>query len=220
MLQSIISSLNSNKIILASGSPRRKTILQNHVGMVFDVVPSTFEENIDKSIPPIDYVRETAKQKALEVAQRLCVGEGSPDLIISADTVVMQDNLIFEKPKDRQDAFNMIMRFSGRKHSVCTGVTLLCPATSTVFTGSKVDGYENLLMTQFHETTDVMMAKLSPDIVNAYIDTGESMDKAGGYGIQAIGASIVEGIYGDYYNVMGFPLHKFCKVLLDIYNKK
>ncbi|XP_069110192.1 probable bifunctional dTTP/UTP pyrophosphatase/methyltransferase protein [Argopecten irradians] len=99
--------------------------------MVFDVVPSTFEENIDKSIPPIDYVRETAKQKALEVAQRLCVGEGSPDLIISADTVVMQDNLIFEKPKDRQDAFNMIMRFSGRKHSVCTGVTLLCPATST-----------------------------------------------------------------------------------------
>ncbi|XP_060082368.1 probable bifunctional dTTP/UTP pyrophosphatase/methyltransferase protein isoform X2 [Ylistrum balloti] len=190
------------------------------MGLVFDVVPSTFEENIDKSLLPIDYVRETAKQKALEVAQRLCSGEGSPDLIISADTVVTQDNQIFEKPKDYQDAYNMLMRFSGRKHSVCTGVTLLCPVNSSVFTGSKIDGYEDLLMTQFHESTDVIMANLTPDIVNAYIDTGECRDKAGGYGIQGIGASLVEGITGDFYNVMGFPLHRFCKEMLEIYNKK
>merc|ERR1712154_517011 len=96
--------LNAQKNVLASSSPRRKLILEN-IGLKFDVVPSTFEENLDKSkYQPHEYVVETARHKTAEVAARLALTEPLPDLIIGADTVVSQGKEIFEKPKDRQDA--------------------------------------------------------------------------------------------------------------------
>ncbi|XP_074649635.1 putative bifunctional dTTP/UTP pyrophosphatase/methyltransferase protein [Tubulanus polymorphus] len=209
MLQQISNVLSTQRIILASGSPRRKLILEN-IGLKFEVVPSTFLEDLDKGSfdHPADYVKETARHKTLEIARKLASDSRPPDLIIGADTIVTLDGVIYEKPKDKQDAFKMLSKFSGRNHTVYTGICLVKPKFS--------DG-EEFHVKLFHEGTEVRMTEMSSDVINAYIDTGEPMDKAGGYGIQAIGGTLVEGIHGDYFNVMGFPLHKFSKELLKFY---
>ncbi|XP_076447050.1 putative bifunctional dTTP/UTP pyrophosphatase/methyltransferase protein [Babylonia areolata] len=214
MLQSIMHILNSQRVVLASGSPRRKQILQN-VGLKFEVIPSTFEEKLEKSTfpSPVEYVLETARQKTIEVEQRLRQDSAPPDLIIGADTVVSMDGKIFEKPRDEQDAFDMLSGFSGKSHTVYTGVVLITRAVNGSGDGASVN------VQQFHEETEVTMAALTPKIIQSYIATGEPMDKAGGYGIQAIGATLVEKVSGDYYNVMGFPLCRFAKELLKTYSQ-
>lgn len=197
--------LASQRIVLASGSPRRKQILEN-IGLKFEVIPSGYEENLDKSLfkHPHEYVLETAKHKTLEVAERLKNDKKAPDLVIGADTVVTMDGKIFEKPKDEDDAFQMLSGFSGRCHTVITGVILVSP--------KKGQGFD---IKSFHEATEVEFDEVTPEVVRAYIATGEPMDKAGGYGIQAVGGTLVKGIKGDYFNVMGFPLHHFAKRLLE-----
>ncbi|XP_022235004.1 N-acetylserotonin O-methyltransferase-like protein, partial [Limulus polyphemus] len=99
-----------------------------------------------------------------------------------------------------------ILRFSGRCHTVYTGVTLIKPS---------VKNPKEFDVKRFYEATDVFMPTLSSDVIKAYVKTGEPMDKAGGYGIQEKGGTLVERVSGDYFNVMGFPLHRFCKELLD-----
>ncbi|KAI0217810.1 putative bifunctional dTTP/UTP pyrophosphatase/methyltransferase protein [Lamellibrachia satsuma] len=219
MLQPIMQKLHTERIILASGSPRRKEILEN-MGLKFEVVPSTFEEDLDKGSfsHPYDYVKETAKQKALEVAKRLSSEQRCPDLLIGADTVVAMEDNIFEKPANRQKAYEMLSRFSGRTHTVYTGVVLVTPATDDLKGAS--DDTDRFHVNAFHEATDVKFGILSDEIIKAYIATGESMDKAGAYGLQAIGGSLVEAIHGDYFNVVGFPLHHFSKQLLQLYATK
>ncbi|XP_071124413.1 probable bifunctional dTTP/UTP pyrophosphatase/methyltransferase protein isoform X1 [Mytilus edulis] len=212
MLQPIIHNLNCKRIILASSSPRRKQILEN-IGLKFEILKSNFEENLDKSSfkSPVDYVKETAKQKTIEVASILADKQAPIDLVIGADTVVTHNNVIFEKPRDKTHACEMLKQFSGSIHTVWTAVVLITPINSTVFKGDKLCAEdERFYITEFQESTDVMMTKLTPEIIKSYVDTGETLDKAGGYGIQAIGGSLIEGIKGDYFNVMGFPLHKFC----------
>ncbi|XP_071078733.1 probable bifunctional dTTP/UTP pyrophosphatase/methyltransferase protein [Haliotis cracherodii] len=218
MLQPIMHVLNVQRIILASGSPRRKQILQN-IGLQFEAVPSTFEENLDKSLfpHPSDYVKENARLKALEVANKLAGDQIVPDLVIGADTVVAMDNTIYEKPKSRDDAINMLTGFSGRSHTVYTGMALVSPLQSSVITSGEVTEDGKFRLNLFHEATDVMMTDLTEEVVKMYIDTGEPMDKAGGYGIQAIGGTLVKGIRGDYFNVMGFPLHSFSRTLASLY---
>ncbi|KAL8616801.1 hypothetical protein ACOMHN_017838 [Nucella lapillus] len=185
-------------------------------GLNFEVIASTFEENLDKAAfpSPVEYVLETAKQKTVEVAQRLKQEPTPPDLIIGADTVVTMDGKIFEKPKDKLDAFNMLNGFSGKSHTVYTGVVLITGGNQ----GCGDDAITGVH--QFYEATEVTLAALTPDIIQSYIATGESMDKAGGYGIQAIGGTFVEKVNGDYFNVMGFPLCRFSKELLKIYTPK
>ncbi|XP_071786944.1 probable bifunctional dTTP/UTP pyrophosphatase/methyltransferase protein isoform X2 [Asterias amurensis] len=209
MLQPIISELSSMRIILASGSPRRKDVLSK-IGLKFEVVPSTFEENLDKSLfnSAKDYVKETALKKAEEVAQRL-QGANQPNLIIGADTVVVLGDTILEKPRDDEHAYEMLSQLNGSSHYVHTGVALLTPKR----------GDKTFDKVQFHETTEVKFADLSPEIIRAYVATGESLDKAGGYGIQEIGGSLVQSVSGDYFNVVGFPLHSFCKQLLLLLGK-
>ncbi|XP_078325220.1 putative bifunctional dTTP/UTP pyrophosphatase/methyltransferase protein isoform X3 [Crassostrea virginica] len=189
-----------------------------HLNLKFDTAKSNFEENLDKSSfsSPSDYVRETAKQKTLEVVQRLFSIEESPELIIGADTVVTDGKNIFEKPKDKDHAVEMITSYCGRSHKVLTSVVLITPKSSKVFKG-KEPLNEQLDITQFEEISEVFIPELPEEVVRSYVDTGESMDKAGGYGIQAIGGSLISGIQGDYFNVMGFPLHKFCVELRHIY---
>ncbi|XP_070554147.1 probable bifunctional dTTP/UTP pyrophosphatase/methyltransferase protein [Ptychodera flava] len=212
MLQPILHKLESQRVVLASGSPRRKEILKN-VGLTFEVIKSQFKENLDKSSfsSPIDYVSETAKQKTEDVANRL-KGPGCPDLIIGADTIVTLEGKILEKPKDREDAFNMLSALSGRTHTVHTAMVIVTPTEN-----SSKNPFQ---MINFNESTDVVFGHLTPEIINAYIDTGEPMDKAGGYGIQALGGTLVQSINGDYYNVVGFPLHNFCKHLMKLYANK
>ncbi|XP_002735117.1 putative bifunctional dTTP/UTP pyrophosphatase/methyltransferase protein [Saccoglossus kowalevskii] len=211
MLQPILHKLHNQRIVLASGSPRRQEILRN-IGLKFEVITSKFEENFDKSLfsSPVDYVNETAKEKTLEVANRL-QGPGCPDIIIGADTVVSLGEKILEKPQDKNDAFTMLSSLSGKSHTVYTGMVIL--------TKTDKQSKHPFDILQFHEATDVVFGELTPEIIHGYIETGEPMDKAGGYGIQALGGTLVQEIRGDYYNVVGFPLHHFCKQFLKLYAK-
>ncbi|KAJ8349931.1 hypothetical protein SKAU_G00250610 [Synaphobranchus kaupii] len=213
VLNPVISKLAGKLVVLASASPRRLEILTN-VGLKFEVVPSWFKETLDKTLfkQPHEYAVATAKQKALEVAKRMPFQHlKTPDIVIGADTVVTVDGLILEKPLDKQDAYNMLSRLSGKEHSVFTGVAIvLCH----VLQGMEIE----YRIFDFYEETKVKFADLSEEMLREYIDSGEPMDKAGGYGIQALGGMLVEYVHGDFLNVVGFPLNHFCKRLGEIYN--
>nr|XP_015218854.1 PREDICTED: N-acetylserotonin O-methyltransferase-like protein [Lepisosteus oculatus] len=213
VLNPVISKLGGKLVVLASASPRRREILTN-VGLRFEVVPSWFKETLDKSLfkAPYEYAVETAKQKALEVARRMQFKHlKTPDIVIGADTVVTVDGCILEKPVDKQDAYRMLSRLSGKEHSVYTGVVIIhCNSES----GEEVE-YD---IVDFYEETKVRFAELSEEMLWEYIHSGEPMDKAGGYGIQALGGMLVEYVHGDFLNVVGFPLNHFCKTLGEIYN--
>ncbi|XP_072283753.1 probable bifunctional dTTP/UTP pyrophosphatase/methyltransferase protein [Pyxicephalus adspersus] len=212
LLNPVISKLAGKRVVLASASPRRQDILSN-VGLRFEVVPSWFKETLDKSLfsAPQEYAVETAKQKALEVARRMHMKHlKTPDIVIGADTIVTLEDAILEKPLDKQDAYNMLSRLSGKEHSVFTGVAI-------VHCKSQEDNQLDTDVIDFYEETKVKFADLSEDLLWEYIDSGEPMDKAGGYGIQSLGGMLVESVHGDFLNVVGFPLNHFCKKLAEIY---
>lgn len=232
MLEPIRHILMKQRNILASGSPRRREILQS-VGFPVDIVTSHFIENLDKDSfsHPCEYVKENAKQKAVEVWKRLMETGSSrnPDLVIGADTVVTMDEVIYEKPNDAKDAFNMLSKLSGQKHTVFTGIALVTPLQPTqppvdleraipIIPPSSPKECIDYVVTTFHEATDVTMTEMTDQIIQAYIETREPFEKAGGYGIQGIGGSLIEGIRGDYFNVMGLPLHRLCKELYHMYS--
>ncbi|KAB0343190.1 hypothetical protein FD754_020116 [Muntiacus muntjak] len=182
-------------------------------GLRFEVVPSRFKEKLHKAsfASPQAYAVETAKQKALEVAGRMHQKDlRAPDVVIGADTIVAVGGLILEKPVDKQDAYRMLSRLSGREHSVFTGVAV-------VHCGTK-DGQLDTQVSEFYEETTVKFSELSEELLWEYIDSGEPMDKAGGYGIQALGGMLVEYVHGDFLNVVGFPLNRFCKELARLYH--
>ncbi|XP_032082053.1 probable bifunctional dTTP/UTP pyrophosphatase/methyltransferase protein isoform X1 [Thamnophis elegans] len=211
VLNAVLKKLADKKVVLASGSPRRQEIL-NNAGLRFEVVPSWFKETLEKSTfsAPYQYAVETAKQKALEVANRMHVKHlQTPDIVIGADTIVTIEKQILEKPVDKQDAYKMLSRLSGKEHSVVTGVAI-------VHCSSK-DDYLDTGVTEFFEETKVKFAELSEELLWEYIHSGEPMDKAGGYGIQALGGMLVEYVHGDFLNVVGFPLNHFCKKLGELY---
>ncbi|CAI9559801.1 unnamed protein product [Staurois parvus] len=212
LLNPVISKLAGKRVVLASASPRRQDILSN-VGLRFEVVPSWFKETLEKSLfsAPQEYAVETAKQKALEVARRMHMKHRkTPDIVIGADTIVTLEDAILEKPLDKQDAYNMLSRLSGKEHSVFTGVAI-------VHCKSEKDNQLDTDIVDFYEETKVKFAVLSEDLLWEYIDSGEPMDKAGGYGIQSLGGMLVESVHGDFLNVVGFPLNHFCKKLAEIY---
>lgn len=175
------------KLILASASPRRKELLAK-TGLAFDIIPAKGEEMITKSIPA-EVVMELSWQKAREIAAQ----QGEDCIIIGADTIVAKGDAIMGKPKDGADAFRMLESISDDCHQVYTGVTILR-------TGEQA---ENIT---FAEKTDVYLYPISEKDINAYIESGDPMDKAGAYGIQGDFAIHVKGIEGDYYNVVGLPI--------------
>uniref|UniRef100_A0A8D0L2S5 Acetylserotonin O-methyltransferase like n=1 Tax=Sphenodon punctatus TaxID=8508 RepID=A0A8D0L2S5_SPHPU len=212
LLNPVIGKLVNKRVVLASASPRRQEILTN-VGLRFEVVPSWFKETLEKSSfsAPYEYAIETAKQKALEVAKRMHLKHlRTPDIVIGADTIVTVEDQILEKPIDKQDAYNMLSRLSGKVHSVFTGVAI-------VHCSSK-DSHLETDVTDFYEETKVKFSELSEELLWEYIHSGEPMDKAGGYGIQALGGMLVEYVHGDFLNVVGFPLNHFCKKLAELYH--
>jgi len=196
-----VATVRAANIILASSSPRRTDIMNNVLALGAAVVPSTFEEDLDKSkFTPTEYVAETALQKALDVYRRRCTDGVPPSLIVGADTIIVRDSTILEKPKSEEAARAMLSSLSGRHHLVCTGVALVY---------GDADGAKPFV-NSFVETTRVNFAPLPANVIHAYVDSGEPMDKAGGYGIQGVGGSFVRGIEGCYWNVVGFPMHRFC----------
>ena len=184
---------NQPKIILASQSPRRRELLSRMGITHFDVLPAQGEEHIDHSLPAGLLVEALARQKAAEIAA--CA---PPDaVIIAADTVVALDNEILGKPHTAQEAAEMLQKLSGRQHTVYTGVAVRQNDTELVE----------------REAAQVHFRPLPPQEIRAYIATGEPMDKAGAYGVQGYGCLFVEGIVGDYYNVMGLPVCRLGRML-------
>ena len=200
MLLSDLAAVRAAHIILASSSPRRVDMFNNLLKLDARVVPSTFPEDLDKSkFTPVSYVVENAKQKALEVYNRLVSqGEAAPPLVVGADTVVVLDDRILEKPKSSEAAVQMLTSLSGRGHTVCTGVALIYRGAPDA-------------AVCFHESTEVIFGDLSAAAIQEYVDSGEPMDKAGAYGIQGFAGAFVAQIRGCYHNVVGFPMHRFCR---------
>ncbi|XP_038195364.1 probable bifunctional dTTP/UTP pyrophosphatase/methyltransferase protein [Arvicola amphibius] len=212
-LTPVLRRLRGRRVVLASSSPRRRDIL-GYTGLRFEVVPSRFPETLDPAAfpTPHDYARENARQKALEVARRLREkDQRTPDVVIGADTVVAMAGLILEKPQDKEDAFQMLRRLSGREHSVITGVAIvLFPPSPRDPGGAPLPDPK---VTSFHEETQVTFSELTDELLRDYVDSGEPMDKAGGYALQALGAMLVERAEGDFLGAVGFPLNRFCREL-------
>jgi tetrapyrrole methylase family protein/MazG family protein len=179
-----------NKIILASGSPRRRELM-SEAGFTFEVIPAVAEEIIPANTSAESAATMLAQQKAAEIASKY------PDCtVIGADTIVFIDGKILGKPADRADAFAMLRRLSGRCHTVYTGVAI---------TGGVSEVFCESTQVEFHE--------LSDREIEAYLDTGEPFDKAGAYGIQGKGMTLVRRINGDFYNVMGLPISRVSRIL-------
>lgn len=181
------------KLVLASGSPRRQELLGRMGIKDFDVrVPDT-EENFPQGLSPREVVCYISREKS-DAAAALCTDD---EIVITADTMVFLDDRRLGKPKDEADALSMLTALQGRRHTVCTGVT--------VRQGSRI-------LTEA-ESTEVCFRPATEEELRAYIATGEPMDKAGAYGIQGLGALLVEGIQGDFFNVMGLPILRLSRML-------
>lgn len=176
-------------LILASQSPRRKELL-SLITNDFTVKSADVDETLPDGISPQEAVEYLSKIKALPF-------KNDTDIVIGADTVVCLDGLILGKPKNEDDAFNMLRLLSARVHSVFTGVTILF--------GEKEKTFSVETRVKFFELLD--------DDINAYIKSGECSDKAGAYGIQGKGSLFVEKIDGDYFNVVGLPVSRLNREL-------
>jgi len=183
-------------IFLASASPRRKELLRQLIGKNFKVVPSSYHEKTQPEMEPLDLIIHNSVEKAQDVSSAVTSG-----IVIAADTVVIWDERILGKPHSEDKAREMLKQISGKKVSVITGVTVM-----------DIDAQRR---TSISETTDLMIKQLSNAEIEAYVNTEEPLDKAGAFAIQGKGAIIVERIEGDYFNVVGLPLFKLNKVLLD-----
>ena len=179
------------KIILASKSPRRKELM-NLIGIDVEVDVVETAESFCDSLSIMKAVEEVAKQKAFAVSER-----HKEDIIISADTIVLVEDMILGKPHDEEEAFTMLSQLKNKRHQVITAVCILF--------GEKIE--------QFTSVTEVEMMDYSDEMIREYILTKEPLDKAGAYGIQGKGAILVKEIHGDYYTVMGLPLAELFKRL-------
>lgn len=184
------------KLILASASPRRKELLEK-LDLAFSVCPADVDETPLPDEDAAVYPLRTAVQKALAVAK---TAENA--VVIAADTVVVIDDDILGKPKDEAEAKAMLRRLAGREHIVITGIGIADTVSGRTLSAT--------------EQTIVYFHPLDDDEIEAYVATGEPMDKAGAYGIQGKGSLLVRKIDGDYFNVMGLPLGKLYRLLLNI----
>jgi septum formation protein len=173
-------------LVLASSSPRRSEIL-TAVGWPFEAHPAGVDETRLPGEPPAEFVTRLAREKAEAVARTRLFG-----LVLGADTTVVVEGEILEKPRDEEDARRMLRRLSGRWHEVLTGVALVSAETGRASVGL--------------ESTRVRFAETGEDEVAWHVETGDVLDKAGAYAIQGRAALFIEAIEGDYWNVVGLPV--------------
>lgn len=198
--------LKNCNLILASGSPRRIEMMKHH-GYDVNVMPSGIEENLPDFLNPWEATMFLSLSKALDVKNKVIEKEQKCEtLIIAADTVVAFGNQILGKPKDEQDALQMLLPLSGKSHQVITGVTL-------AFFGSCLDSNLKIptVTKCFYESTTVFFKELPEPEIKAYVKTDEPYDKAGGYAIQETFSKYIDHIEGDLDNVVGFPWKRFLK---------
>lgn len=181
------------RVILASQSPRRRELL-SLIGVVHEVKPADIDETLLPNETPIEHAERLARGKATAIAF-------DDDVVtIGSDTIVVVDGDVLGKPRDRAHAAEMLRRLSGREHVVMTGVAVR-------WRGRVVSGVEQV---------GVRFRDIDDDVINRYIDTGEPMDKAGAYGIQGYGATIVERVDGDYFAVMGLALGRLIQLCREV----
>ena len=181
------------KLVLASASPRRRELLEQ-AGFRFEVRVADIEESRLPGEAPQDYVRRLALEKAQAVAKL------TPEaVVLGADTTVVLDSEVLNKPADRSDAERMLRLLSGRTHPVHTGVAVVCSCCTLTHV----------------ETTDVEFRHIEPAELSTYLDSGDPLDKAGAYGIQGYAARWIPRISGDYFNVVGLPLAAVVKLLSE-----
>ena len=191
------------KYILASKSPRRKEILET-LGLEFEVVVADADESSDEK-DPYRFVEIISERKGMAVRDRL-LAEGrdlSDTVIISSDTVVAIDGEILGKPKDEEDAKRMLRLYSGRSHEVVSGICLLCGDRHGVS----------------HEVTKVEFDPLDEETVEYYVRATKPYDKAGAYAIQGLASAYIKGIEGDYFNVVGLPVHRMYRLYYEIFGE-
>ena len=185
-----------HEIILASASPRRAAILRQ-IGLRFTQKVSNIRETGSGALAPADLTQRLACRKAREI-----VKTHKKAVVIGCDTMVIYKGKIFGKPKDKEQALAMLTKLNGRYHEVCSGVAVKLP-------GRNIAAASEITKVYFHT--------MSRRELQWYVNTGESMDKAGAYGIQGKGAMLVKKIEGCYYNVVGFPLNKFLNIMDSLY---
>ena len=183
--------MEKSKIILASGSPRRKELLLQ-IGIVPEIIVSHVEEKITSDVPA-EVVMSLAEQKAVDVEKEMPKGT----VILGSDTVVAADGKILGKPKSHEEAYEMIRRLAGRSHQVYTGVCLV----------KKGPEGEADTVVSFYDETDVNVSPMTEKEIREYADSEEPMDKAGSYAVQGFFARYIDGLKGSYANVMGLPVH-------------
>ncbi|MFX3634910.1 MAG: nucleoside triphosphate pyrophosphatase [Candidatus Pristimantibacillus sp.] len=190
-----------SQLVLASSSPRRKELVASlGLSLPVYILSSDADETVEAGWSPPQIVEELSLRKAnATIAMMRDQQAEATSLVIGADTIVVVDGEVLGKPKDRDDAFSMLQRLQGRSHEVYTGVA--CVRT------------ENGQALVAHRMTKVHMKPLSDERINRYIATGEPDDKAGSYGIQGYGATIVDRIEGCYFNVVGLPLSMLSDML-------
>ena len=184
------------RIILASQSPRRRQLLGQMGLEDFTILVPQADESYDETASPQEIVSSICRKKAIAARE---LAQDSEAILITADTMVFLDGLRLGKPHSEEEAFTMLRALSGRTHHVCTGVT--------VCRGERLDTR--------CETTEVVFRPLTDGEIRSYIRSGEPMDKAGAYGIQGKAGLFVSGIVGDYFNVMGLPIHLLGQMLAD-----
>jgi len=208
----ILRELHGKRVVLASASPRRQQLLSQMGFTDIEVVPSGFEENLDKmSLGPFDYVIQTATRKAMDVYEKLLTlsDENPPALVIAADTILLTHNSILEKPKNPKSHYHMLRHLRDVKtHKVFTGVATIAPLEVPINPGYCV-------RTHVEETTVYFGGKdvVTDEVLQAYVESGEGADAAGGYKIQEGGSVLIERIVGDYTNVVGLPVHALFKMI-------
>jgi septum formation protein len=201
------SSTGKVRLILASMSPRRKELLEK-LGLVFECVPSHIDESFEADWVPEEVVLYLAEQKGLAVKSLIGENDDQDLAILSADTIVVLDEEILNKPGDDQEARSMLKKLSGRNHDVFTGVTLLFYQAGNSASISKA--FRTV------EQTTVTMRKISDQEIEAYVQTGEPSDKAGAYAIQGIASAFVARIEGCFSNVVGLPVPVTVQMLRSV----
>ena len=191
------------KYILASKSPRRREILEM-LGVAFEVVTSDADENSDIT-DPHQLVEELSLRKGIAVRDAL-LAQGrdlSDTVIISSDTIVAIDGEILGKPIDEEDARRMLRLYSSREHEVVSGICLI---------GKDLQGVT-------HEVTKVTFDEMDEETICNYVRAAQPYDKAGAYAIQGLASAYIEGIKGDYFNVVGLPVHRMCRLYREIFKE-
>ncbi|WP_342598503.1 Maf family protein [Psychrobacillus sp. FSL H8-0483] len=187
--------ITNHQIILASESPRRKELF-GKLGIPFEVQPSSVNEEVEGEHTPEEFALSIAKLKATAIAEK-----NPHAVVIGADTTVRLGNELLSKPANNEEAKKYLQQLSGKVHNVITGVSIQGLGSSLGFT----------------ESTQVKFYDLTDEQIDAYVATGDSLDKAGAYGIQTLGGLFVEKIQGDYNNVVGLPISRLFQTLLNLH---